>query len=191
MARERKFSTDELFQTSKQLLLKYGYEGFTFSLLADQLDVARGTLYKYYENKDELISAFMVYEMNEFLVKLKQINTIKDFKEQFDFLLTLIFSHHEVQHFLGMAQQISKNSNVKVKMNLEYLDKQHLEMYKQLQSFVDLGKEKDFLKKTIPDGLILGFIFQSLAIPNHFGVPYIEWVESIKQIICHGMFTDK
>ena len=42
MARERKFSLEELFQTTKQLLLDYGYEGFTFSLLADQLEVARG-----------------------------------------------------------------------------------------------------------------------------------------------------
>ena len=75
MARERKFSTDDLFQASKQLLLQHGYEGFTFSLLADQFDVCRA-LYKYYENKEELITDFMIYEMGKFLFELKEIKTI-------------------------------------------------------------------------------------------------------------------
>lgn len=190
MARERKFSTKELFQTTKQSLIELGYDGFTFSLLADKLNVARGTLYKYYENKDELISSFLVFEMNEFLLELKQIDTIKGFKRQFDFLLSLIFNHHEVQHFLGMTHQLAKEANEKVKVNIEKLNMQHLEMYKHLESFIHLGKKEKYLKSEIPDGLLLGFIFQSIAIPNHFGVPHAEWVENIKHIICHGMFTD-
>ncbi|WP_168733987.1 TetR/AcrR family transcriptional regulator [Metabacillus sediminilitoris] len=81
------FQAKELFQTTKHSLIELGYDGFTFSLLADKLNVARGTLYKYYENKDELISSFLVFEMNEFLLELKQIDTIKGFKRQFDFLM--------------------------------------------------------------------------------------------------------
>ncbi|MBZ5752719.1 TetR/AcrR family transcriptional regulator [Metabacillus rhizolycopersici] len=190
MARERKFSLEDLFQTTKQLLLDYGYEGFTFSLLADQLHVARGTLYKYYENKDELISAYMVYELKQVLLKLKQIGQIESFESQFDFLITLIFSHNDLQHFIAIAHQIPKETNEKVKANKEQLEKLHLDMYSLLQDFIALGREEKVLKDTIPDGLILGFIFQTVAIPNHFGVPHKEWVESIKHIISHGMFTN-
>jgi TetR/AcrR family transcriptional regulator, repressor of fatR-cypB operon len=189
MARERKFSTDELFKTTKQLLLDVSYEAFTFSLLAERLHVARGTLYKYHENKDELITEFMVYEMQEFLIELKQIETIRGFEPQFDFLLSLIFNHSEVTQIRGMVHQIPKESNEKVKENLNQLEKLHLEMYKALQTFVDLGREERILKQAIPDALILGFIFQTIAIPNHFGVPHEQWVESIKHIIGHGMFT--
>jgi AcrR family transcriptional regulator len=189
MARERKFSTEDLFQATKQLLLHIGYEGFTFSLLADRLHVARGTLYKYYENKDELITDFMIYEMQQFLLELEQIKDVKGFEAQFDFLLNLIFSHSEVQHLIEIAKQIPKESNEKVRANINHLEKHQLDMYHHLQAFVELGRKESVLKQAIPDGLVLGFIFQTIAIPNHFGVPHNEWVESIKHIISHGMFT--
>jgi TetR/AcrR family transcriptional regulator, repressor of fatR-cypB operon len=191
MARERKFSTKELFKVTKQLLLDNGYEAFTFSLLADRLNVARGTLYKYYENKDELITEYMVYEMQEFLSELQQISTYTSFKSQFDFLLTIILNHSEVPPIRRMIYQIPKKVNEKVRENIDQLEKLHLDMYKYLQDFINLGREEQVLKQTIPDGLILGFIFQTIEIPNHFGVTHTEWVSSIKEIISHGMFTSK
>ncbi|MCH1627109.1 TetR/AcrR family transcriptional regulator [Ferdinandcohnia quinoae] len=190
MARERKFSTDELFQETKQLLLQNGYEGFTFSLLADRLNVARGTLYKYYENRDELITDYMIYEMKQFLTNLKVIHEYRGFTSQFDFLLDFILMHHEVPQMIGIARHIPIDSNEKVKANRATLDQLHLDMYTQLGAFIQLGRDERLLKPTIPDGLILGMIFQTIAIPNHSGVPQSEWIQSIKEIISHGMFTN-
>ncbi|MED3573721.1 TetR/AcrR family transcriptional regulator [Cytobacillus praedii] len=191
MARERKFSMEELFSAAKELLLIQGYEGFTFSLLADRLNVSRGALYKYYENKDELITDYMIAELNQFLTDLQKIERYDGFEEQFDFLMNLIFEMPEVQQMIKIAVQIPINVNDKVKENKAHLDKLHLDMYKHLQSFINLGKKEKRLKAHIADGLILGFIFQTIAIPNHFGVPHSEWVASIKEIISHGMFTNK
>lgn len=56
MARERKFTRDDLYETTKYMLLENGYEGFTFSKLAEKLNVSRGAIYKYFNNKDELIT---------------------------------------------------------------------------------------------------------------------------------------
>ncbi|WP_102273917.1 TetR/AcrR family transcriptional regulator [Cytobacillus massiliigabonensis] len=190
MARERKFSMDELFSSAKALLLKHGYEGFTFSLLADQLNVSRGALYKYYENKEELITDYMIAELNQFLADLQKIEHCQGFEAQFDFLMNLIFDMPEVQQLIKIAVQIPVNVNNKVRENKEHLDKLHLDMYKHLQSFIKLGKKEKNLKAHIADGLILGFIFQTIAIPNHFGIPHAEWVASIKEIISHGMFTN-
>src|SRR3954467_12938294 len=106
MARERKFNTVELFHEAKLLLLQHGYDGFTFSLLADRMDVSRAALYKYYENKEELIIDFMIYEMEEFLHDLKKIEELKGFEHQFDFLMELIFKKTEVHHLIEAAQQV-------------------------------------------------------------------------------------
>ncbi|MFE8696610.1 TetR/AcrR family transcriptional regulator [Cytobacillus sp. FJAT-53684] len=190
MARERKFSIEELFTSTKELLLIHGYEGFTFSLLADRLNVSRGTLYKYYENKEELITDFMIAELKHFLTDLQKIEHCKGFEAQFDFLMNLIFDMPEVQQLIKIAVQIPVNISDKVKKNKEHLDKLHLDMYTHLQSFLYLGKVEKKLKAHIPDGLILGFIFQTIAIPNHFGIPHSEWVASIKEMISHGMFTN-
>jgi TetR/AcrR family transcriptional regulator, repressor of fatR-cypB operon len=188
MARERKFSTESLFQATRELLLAHGYEGFTFALLADQLEVARGTIYKYYENKEELITDFMVYEMDHFLNDLNRIGEYRGFVAQFDFLIDIIFRDNTIPQLISVGQQIPVN-NEKVKVNKAKINVLQLDMYKHLQAFISLGREEKILKPTIPDGLLLGMIFQTIAIPNHFNVPRSVWVESIKEILCHGMFT--
>lgn len=188
LARERKFSIDELYQTTKELLLLHGYEGFTFSILAEKLEVSRGTLYKYYENKDELITDYMLDEMDKFLLKLQTIEQYDGFQLQFNKLIELIFEHSDIHQIIIIALQIPANSTKKVKLNKAKLDAHHLDMYKHLQGFIKIGREEQKLKPHIADGLILGFIFQTIAIPNHFGIPHTEWVESIKEIISHGMF---
>ncbi|WP_442598777.1 TetR/AcrR family transcriptional regulator [Neobacillus sp. D3-1R] len=191
MARERKFSIEQLFQETRELVVQHGYDGFSFGPLANRLEVSRGTLYKYYENKEELISDFMIYEMNQFLVDLKEINTHEGFQAQFDFLFNLMFSHSTVHQLLGLAHQLQAHANEKVRTNIEQLEKSHQVMYEQLKSFIQLGREEKLLKPQLPDMLILGMIFQTIAIPNHFGIPKSEWVQSIKEIICHGMFIIK
>jgi len=188
MARERKFSTDELFQLTKKNLLEYGYEGFTFSLLADQLNVSRGTIYKYYENKDELITDYMLYEMNLYLTELKQIEEYDGFEAQFDFLLDLILKNSSIYQIIEIGQRIPSKTNQNTNSNKNRLANYHLDMYQYLQGFIKLGKTEGKVKPHIPDALILGYIFQSIAIPNHFGIPQDLWNLSIKEIIRHGMF---
>ncbi|WP_042357673.1 TetR/AcrR family transcriptional regulator [Bacillus rubiinfantis] len=180
MARERKFSTDELFHATKQLLLDHGYEGFTFSLLADSLGISRGALYKYYENKDELITNYVFYEMDQYLLKLKQIDLHHGFEAQFHFLMNLIFSYSDIQKLIKISQQVPNHQ--------EKFETIHEDMYQYLQAFVELGKQEGILKSHLPNNLILGYIFQSIAIPNHSGIPHSQWVNSIKEIICHGLF---
>ena len=189
MARERKFNTVELFHEAKQLILENGYDGFTFSLLADRMEISRAALYKYYENKEELITDFMIYEMEEFLRELSEIEKLEGFEKQFDFLMDLIFKKTEIQHLIKAAVHVLarlEHSNV----NKEKLKKLPLEMYKYLHSFILKGKEEGNLKTHIPDSLIVGFILQTVAIPNHFAIPHQEWLKSIKEIIRQGMFTN-
>jgi AcrR family transcriptional regulator len=191
MARERKFSTDNLFQATKQMLLAHGYEGFSFSLLADQLEISRGAIYKYYDNKEELITDYMLYEMEQFLAELKDIESVDGFDAQFDFLINLIFKNSAIPHMIELGRRIPINGNQKVKENHEKLDKQHLNMYQHLQGFISLGRQELKLKETLPDPLILGFIFQTIMIPNHFGIPQSIWISSIKEMIRHGMLRNE
>jgi len=190
LAREKKFSITELYQHTKELLLQNGYEGFTFSLLADRLEVSRGTLYKYYDNKDELITDFMLVEMEQFLIELQEIRQYQGFEAQFNFLLDHIFKHDDIHQLIRMSLPISPNASKKAKENKVKLDKNHLDMYAYLQSFIDLGREENKLKPHIPDALILGLIFQTIAIPNHFGISSVDWIRYIKEILKNGMFTN-
>ena len=44
------------------------------------------------------------------------------------------------------------------------------------------------IKSHLSDAIILGMIFQTIAIPNHFGIPKDEWIASIREILSEGMF---
>lgn len=188
MAREKKFSTEELFKATKKVILEYGYDGFVFGLLAAELDVARGTLYRYYENKEELITDFMIYEMEQFLAELKKTKQYDTFEEQFDYLLDLIFTNREIHQMLGVAHQVPASMSEKIRVNKGTLDRLHTSMYQFLQDFVDAGKAQKKIKSHLPNGLILGMIFQSIAIPNHFRVSMPDWTSAIKEIFHEGMF---
>lgn len=189
MARERKFTMNELFRTAEELLLHHGYEGFTFSLLASRLRVSRGVIYRYFGNKDELIAEYMIFEMQHFLRELQKIEEQPDFEAQFEYLLQMIYKYRKIHQLMDILQQLRSSKKEKIKAKVQQLDTYHLDMYTHLQDFVRLGKEEGKLKAHLPDSLILGFIFQTIVIPNHYGVPLHQWHHSIKEILCSGMFA--
>jgi|HigsolmetaAR203D_1030402.scaffolds.fasta_scaffold00857_17 Transcriptional regulator len=189
IARERKFSTETLFRETKRALLQHGYEGLTFTVLAERLQVSRGAIYKYYENKEELVADLMIYEMNEFLHELQRIEEISGFDDQFHFLVDLIFRKKEIHQYIAAAEQIPLNHNEKVKVQKKRLEQMHLEMYALLRNFYRQGLAEGKLRPDLPEELVLGFIFQSIMIPNHFGVPVPEWVDAVKKILRHGIMV--
>lgn len=190
MARERKFTRDEIFQAVKILLLEHGYEAFTFSLLAEYLDVARGTIYKYYDNKDELITEFMINEMNAFMNDLKKIDVYPNFDAQFDYLFNIMFENTSIHQLIEIGKQMMDKNNEKVAENQRTLERLHLEMYHYLDDLITAGKKEQKIKQQLPNPLILGYIFQAVAIPNHFGVPHQQWVKGLKEIIKYGMSAE-
>jgi len=189
MARERKFSREELYLETKELLLQHGYEGYTFTLLANQLDISRAAIYKYYDNKEELLSEYMLYELTNFLNELKKVSKEKTFSNQFHALFEFIFSDMSLYHLRDIGLQIPK-VNKKVAENKKKISKIIVELYTSLQHFIDLGRSEKILREDIPTSLIIGMIFQTVNIPNTEKIPHDDWVKKIKDVICHGIFTE-
>ncbi|WP_419960896.1 TetR/AcrR family transcriptional regulator [Psychrobacillus sp. BM2] len=188
MARERKFTDDELFKATKLLLIGDGYDSFTFSKLASVMEVSRGSIYKYYENKDELISEFLMYEMNHFLQGFSELDKTGDFQTQLYLVIDFIFSHSEIHQVVEIINQIPKKSSDRDLSNQTQLNTYYINMYKQFQGLIEQGKKEQVIKSHLSDAIILGMIFQTIAIPNHFGIPNDEWIASIKEILSDGMF---
>lgn len=191
MARESKFTKKELYNHTRSILFNHGYDGFHFGLLAEQLDVTRSALYKYYRNKDELITDFMLFEMEQFLTDLEKINEHKHFETQLEYLLQLIFTYQKIHQILLIIYQIPKNSDIKVRENINKLESQHDEMYVYLNQFIQLGRKEGKLKAELPDEMILGFIFQTVNIPNYSNLPEEKWRELLKDFLTNGMYEVK
>src|SRR5690606_4327929 len=183
MARESKFTKSDLYKATHHLLLQHGYAGFHFGLLAEKLNITIAALYKYYNNKDELITEYMAFEMERFLNDLEKIEEYSRFEDQLDFLLREILIYSNIHQILVWVFQIPKSKHAKVNQTLQQLEHQHEKMYALLNGFIRLGKKEKMLKPELPDHLLLGFIFNAVNIPNRSQLPEEAWTNLIKEFL--------
>lgn len=189
MGRIRKFSVEEMFETTEQLLLTVGYEGFTVGLVAEQLNVSRAAIYKYYTNKEALIVDFMVERMQAFIEELTKIPQHEPFEKQVEKLLNIIFCSKDLHQVLGYAHFLKDHGDIEIKQKLMQLSEMHVTMYSPMQSMIEKGKAEGILKPHISNDLILGFIFQSIAIPNHMQIDKELFLQSLKEMIFTGIYN--
>ena len=191
LARERKFSTTEIFRETERLLLTVGYEGYTISLLAEALNVSRAAIYKYYTNKEQLIVDFMLEHMEKMIRQFASIDSHQSFTVQLDEVLDIILESKDLHRIFSMAHVVDTKGKEEITKKMVRLNELHKEMYTPLQEMVNKGKEEGLLKESIPNALILAFIFQSIDLPNHMNIPEELFLQSIKTLVCSGILKEK
>ena len=92
MDRQAQFRAREalIFQVAEQLLLENGEAGMTLDALAAELDLAKGTLYKHFQSKDELYMLLIIRNEKMLLEMIK--DTDKQFPEHLAFFYVTSFA---------------------------------------------------------------------------------------------------
>ena len=95
MDRQAQFKAreEQIFATAEQLLLEYGETGMTLDALAAELDLAKGTLYKHFQSKDELYMLLIIRNEQMLLEMIK--DTEKEFPEHLAFFMLHHLHHPE------------------------------------------------------------------------------------------------
>lgn len=95
MDRQAQFRAREalIFQVAEQLLLENGEAGMTLDALAAELDLAKGTLYKHFQSKDELYMLLII--RNERMLLEMVRDTEKGFPEHLAFFMLHHLHHPE------------------------------------------------------------------------------------------------
>ena len=95
MDRQAQFRAREalIFQIAEQLLLENGEAGMTLDALAAELDLAKGTLYKHFQSKDELYM-LLIIRNERMLLEMVQ-DTEKAFPEHLVFFILHHLHHPE------------------------------------------------------------------------------------------------
>lgn len=95
MDRQAQFRAREalIFQVAEQLLLENGESGMTLDALAAELDLAKGTLYKHFQSKDELYMLLII--RNERMLLEMVRDTEKGFPEHLAFFMLHHLHHPE------------------------------------------------------------------------------------------------
>ncbi|WML39742.1 TetR/AcrR family transcriptional regulator [Neobacillus sp. OS1-2] len=191
MGRDRKFNTVDLFLCTKKLIIETGYEGFTIGQVAKQLHVSRAAIYKYYQNKDELLLDFMLEEMKNTLTSFSSIPEEFSFLDKINLLLQRIFLSKDLHLILGIQEVIPTNDAPLLDAKKNQLSLMHRELYKPLIHVVQQGKTEGHIDMDLPNEMLLGFIFQSISIPNHSGMDTEQVLEYTKKLILNGILKNK
>ena len=188
LAREKKFTIEDIYLKTHDFLINEGYENFSFSLLAKSLNVSRAAIYKYYTNKDELISDYLVRHMEQMMYDFDRMKWSLDYSEQFDQLFEIIFKYREL-HLISNKTPLKLNiSPERQKRKTAVSAEVHGHFFNYIQQFIQTGKTTGHIKQEIPDSLIVGIIFHSINIPDHSTLSSKERAYFIKMIIKNGIF---
>lgn len=95
MDRQAQFRAREalIFQVAEQLLLENGESGMTLDALAAELDLAKGTLYKHFQSKDELYMLLIIRNEQMLLEMIHDVE--KGFPEHLAFFMLHHLHHPE------------------------------------------------------------------------------------------------
>lgn len=186
MGRDKKFSRIELWDATRELILEVGYVGFTFSLLAEKLNISRAAIYKQFQKKENLLIDYMVDEMEYSIELLQTIDASVDFESQLDDLLIKMYSMKDIHMALGFATSIPEITE-HVKEQKQKLSTMHRDLYAPLVRIIDKGKSEGKIEQERSSFLLLGFIFQTIDVPNFGKLTSEQLIKEMKSFILYGL----
>ena len=149
MDRQAQFRAREalIFEVAEQLLLDNGEAGMTLDALAAELDLAKGTLYKHFQSKDELYMLLIVRNERMLLemVRKQRLRIIINMTEKY---LEEIHSTMPVRDYLAAIWSLTHGAAA-------ILNSSFYQRY--------LGSR---------DTLRVAYIDQALALPKHLQEPH-------------------
>ncbi|KHE66771.1 TetR/AcrR family transcriptional regulator, partial [Halobacillus sp. BBL2006] len=106
MGRKKALTKNDVFMATGEVLKKEGLHGVHFKKLAAMLDVGRSTLYEYFDNKDDLLLAYMRTLMDEMNEKVESIPSEDPPNKKLYQLLRIILTHAQIHQIDQMIREL-------------------------------------------------------------------------------------
>lgn len=93
-------------QSCSELLLENGIDNLTIAQIAQSAGIGKGTVYEYFENKEDIVFEIITLLMMEFERRaLEQIRSVASTKEKLQLFLGLMFEDEFDRRHLGLYQE--------------------------------------------------------------------------------------
>lgn len=185
MGRKQSFTETELLDTTKQLVLEHGYDGFHLKLLSQHLSGARSTIYQYYANKEEIVAACMKRVMAAVVDKALAIDEA-DPMDALEQLLLIYVEESALHQLLGNANKINTANSSAAARDLEYIEAGHQTLKIQLSRLFERAQQNQDLRQDIPLPVLIGVFFNLIDTPNMLNIPTPAWGKLLFQMWIGG-----
>lgn len=174
MGRKQTFTTSELLDITKKLVLEHGYDGFHLKLLSQHLPGARSTIYKYYANKEEIVAACMKRVISTVVEKASAIDET-DSMHALQELLCIYVEESKLHQLLSDAHKINKTNSAVALCDLDVIEQGHSSLKVQLDRLFQRAQQENKLREDIPLPVLIGVFFNLINTPNMMNVPAPQW----------------
>lgn len=145
---------EKIINTTIKLFLRNGIKKITMDEIAENSNVSKVTIYKYFIDKDTLYYEISKHIFSQYIVKLENIITSDEFliNKLYNFLAVL--SDFTNNGEFDLCKELTKYNN-----DIEALHEQYMQIYKSsLLMLIDRGIENGLIKDNLSRNLIYYYI---------------------------------
>ncbi len=151
----------QIIEAALQVIAENGYHASQVSKIAKQADVADGTIYLYFKNKEDILISVFKEKMGSFIKQIE--HKIKQETTADDQLLALIESHFnqlsENKHLAIVTQLELRQSKPKLREEINNVLKDYLDI---IDLIIQNGIDEKYFREDIDVRLMRQMIFGTL-----------------------------
>ncbi len=185
----------KIMQAAVKVFAEKGFFNSRISEIAKEANVADGTIYLYFKNKDDILISLFEKEFGKFVEEMRQkmeeekdpLQKIRKFAEAH---LAIVATRQDLAEVLGVEVRQSS------KFMKEYINQPFIEYLNIIRSIVIEGQEKGLIRKGLTPGIVKRAFFGALdemarywilSTQKKHGIH--EAAEQISEIFIQGMLT--
>jgi TetR/AcrR family fatty acid metabolism transcriptional regulator len=187
----------KILQAAIKVFSEKGFYNSRVSEIAKEADVADGTIYLYFKNKDDILISLFEEEFGKFVQNMqvelgKEKDPLQKIKRFAIVHLSLVTKHPHLGEVMGVEVRQS------TKFMKEYVNKPFIEYLNIIRSVVMEGQEKGLLRKDLTPGVMKRAFFGALDEMARYWVLSTKKKHSIDQaaiqisdVFIRGMMSEE
>lgn len=186
---------EAIIDAAIRVIAENGYHNAQVSKIAREAKVADGTIYLYFENKDDMLISLFNEKMGAFIETVREATArVDSASDQLRELMRLHFAHLEGNPKMAIVTQIElRQSNRKVRKGIAETLKKYMDV---IDDIVRTGIEQGIFRQDVDIRVARRMIFGTLDetvtswIMNGCKYSLMDQVEPIHRLFLYGMGKD-
>lgn len=184
----------QIIEAAVEVIAENGFHASQVSKIAKKANVADGTIYLYFKNKEDILISVFREKMGNFIKKT--LIAIDDNNTANDKLLTFIKMHYEQlseNPYLAIVTQLElRQSKPELRYEINKVFKTYLDV---IDDIIKLGIEENEIKSDINPQIIRQMIFGTLDetvttwVMKSQRYQLVEQAEDVHQLLTKGFFS--
>ncbi|CAM3956787.1 TetR/AcrR family transcriptional regulator [Alkalicoccus chagannorensis] len=184
MGRAKTIDETQLFQATEKIILRDGYAGFHFKALAEELGVARSTIYNYFSKKEELVTAFMVHLLKQVV---HHMDNVSENEEPVRGLVDIWSKYANIHQMMHVMPYIDREATPLVQSNVQEMFGLLGSMRSRISTILTKEQERGRVRKDIQVETMTGLVMAVVQIPIQSDQE-ARWVEEVYKLLKDGLY---